>query len=64
LGTPPQPRSQTCSKRGGSHYGSPHVLWISRRRVNPRAASDAARGETCRHCSTVPEGLLCSSRTF
>jgi hypothetical protein len=26
-------------KREGSHYKSPHALWISRRRVNPRAAS-------------------------
>jgi hypothetical protein len=26
-------------KREGSHYGSPHALWISRWRVNPRSAS-------------------------
>jgi len=24
---------------GGRHYSTPHAVWISRRRVNPRAAS-------------------------
>jgi len=51
-------------EREGSHYGPPHAFWISRRRVNPRAAScDGAWSRRAAAAPAVPEGL-CSSWTF
>jgi hypothetical protein len=54
------PTADRKVKRGGSHYGSPHALWISRRRVNPRAASHVARGgDATRH--RIPNAQKSSS---
>ena len=46
-------------KREGSHYKSPHALWISRRRVNPRAAS--CGGVWRRRAVTAPQFLRAPS---
>jgi hypothetical protein len=45
-------------KREGSHYESPHALWISRRRVNPRAASCGGAWKRC--ATTTPQFLRAS----
>jgi hypothetical protein len=45
-------------KREGSHYESPHALWISRRRVSPRAASYG--GAWKRRAATAPQFLRAS----
>jgi hypothetical protein len=46
-------------KRGGSYNRSPRSVDFAH-----APPVTAACGETCRHCSTVPEGLHCSSWTF